>query len=121
MIYNINKFRHYLLGRRFTFHVDHVALLYLVQKQALTGKLARWMLLLQELDFAIQHWSGTKHVVADFLSQVDNGDNARWDDDDFPDAKILRITTRASQAETNFPDHCLVEMTYFLTTGLPPL
>ena len=36
MIYNINKFRHYLLGRKFTFHVDHAALLYLVEKQALT-------------------------------------------------------------------------------------
>ena len=41
MVYNINKFRHYLLGRKFTFHVDHFALLYLVSKQELTGKLAR--------------------------------------------------------------------------------
>ena len=49
MIYSINKFRHYLLGKKFTFHVDHVNLLYLVSKQALTGKLARWMLLLQDL------------------------------------------------------------------------
>ena len=46
MIYSINKFRHYLLGKKFTFHVGHAALLYLVSKQALTGKLARWMLLL---------------------------------------------------------------------------
>ena len=51
MVYNIAKFWHYLLGRRFTFHVDHSALLYLVNKQALTGWLARWMLLLQEFDF----------------------------------------------------------------------
>ena len=51
MIYNINKFWHCLLGRKFTFHVDHAALLYLVGKQALIGKLARWMLLLQEFDF----------------------------------------------------------------------
>ena len=55
MIYNINKFRHYLLGRKFTFYVDHMTLLYLVEKQALTGKLARWMLLLQEFEFTIQH------------------------------------------------------------------
>ena len=50
MIYSINKFWHYLLGRRFTFHVDHAALLYLVEKQALTGKLARWMILLFSID-----------------------------------------------------------------------
>ena len=103
------------------FHVDHAALLYLVEKQALTGKLARWMLLLQEFDFTIQHRSGTKHAVADFLSRVDNGDNVGRDDEDFPCADILRIATRASQVEMNFPDHWLVEMTYFLTTGLPPL
>ena len=55
MIYSINKFRHHLLGRKFTFHVDHSAPLYLVNKQALTGRLARWILLLQEFDFQIQH------------------------------------------------------------------
>ena len=46
MIYNINKFRHYLLEQKFTFRVDHATLLYLVEKQMFTGKLARWMLLL---------------------------------------------------------------------------
>ena len=40
MIYNITKLQHYLLGRRFTFHVDYSALLYLVNKQVLTGRLA---------------------------------------------------------------------------------
>ena len=55
MIYNINKFQHYLLGKKFTFHVDHATLLYLVSQQALIGKLAQWMLLLQEFDFDIQH------------------------------------------------------------------
>ena len=43
MIYNITKFRHYLLGRKFTFDVDHSTLFYLFDKQALTGLLARWM------------------------------------------------------------------------------
>ena len=32
MIYTINKFQHYLLGRKFTFHVDRATLLYLVEK-----------------------------------------------------------------------------------------
>ena len=39
-------------------NVDRSALLYLVNKQALTGRLARWMLLLQEFDFQIQHRLG---------------------------------------------------------------
>ena len=69
--------------------MDHAALLYLVEKQALTGKLARWMLLLQEFDVVIQHRPGTQHAVADFLSKLDNGEQVTKDDDDFPDADIL--------------------------------
>ena len=33
MVYNITKYRHYLLGRKFSFHVDHLTLLYLVSKE----------------------------------------------------------------------------------------
>ena len=55
MIYSVNKFRHYLLGKKFTFHVDHSKLIYLVPKASLIGKLARWSLLLQEFEFDIVH------------------------------------------------------------------
>ena len=54
MVY-ITKYRHYLLGRKFSFHVDHSALIYLVSKVSLIGKLARWTLLLQEFEFEIYH------------------------------------------------------------------
>ena len=91
MIYSINKFRHYLLGKKFTFHVDHATLLYLVSKQSLTRKLARWMLLLQEFDFHIHHRPSTQHAVADYLSGIENGAVAIEGDDDFPDGAILHI------------------------------
>ena len=55
LIFSITKFRHYLLGRKFTFHVDHAALLYIADKSSLTGKLA---LLLQEFTFDIVHRPG---------------------------------------------------------------
>ena len=71
MVYSINKFRHYLLGKKFTFHVDHSALLYLVSKQELTGKLARWTLLLQEFEFDILHRPRVQHAVADYLSRLE--------------------------------------------------
>ena len=41
MVYNVTKYCHNLLGRKFSFHVDHSALVYLVSKASLTGKLAR--------------------------------------------------------------------------------
>ena len=46
MVYNVTKYRHYLLGRKFSFHIDHSALLYLVSKASVTSKIARWALLL---------------------------------------------------------------------------
>ena len=55
MIYSITKFLHYLLGQKFSFHVDHSTLLYLVNKQALTSRLAQSMFVLHEFDFDIQH------------------------------------------------------------------
>jgi hypothetical protein len=53
MIYDVKKFRHYLLGNSFVFYVDHQALLYLVNKPRVTCQIARWLLLLQEFDFKV--------------------------------------------------------------------
>ena len=116
MIYNISKFRHYLLGRKFTFHIDHSALLYLVNKQALTGRLARWMLLLQEFDFQIQHRPGVQHAVGDYLSSLESGEPAEPTYDDLPDAGLFSVTTLPDDKE----DEWITEMTHFLSTGLPP-
>jgi hypothetical protein len=46
MVYLVQKYRHYLLGYKFTFHVDHDALKYMVNKPQLSGRIARWVLLL---------------------------------------------------------------------------
>jgi hypothetical protein len=32
MVYALNKYRHYLLGNKFVFFVDHIAFVYLVNK-----------------------------------------------------------------------------------------
>ena len=38
MVYAVNKFRHYLLGNKFIFYVDHLALQYLVNKPQVAGQ-----------------------------------------------------------------------------------
>ena len=42
MVYNVKKFQHYLLASRFSFFVEHQALLYLVNKTHTTGRISRW-------------------------------------------------------------------------------
>ena len=117
MIYNINKFWHYLLVRKFTFRVDNVALLYLVAKQSLSGELARWMLLLQEFDFQIHHRPGVQHTVANYLSRLELGEPADSTYDDLPDAHLFNLTTTTILDENK--EKWIRDMAHFLNTELP--
>jgi hypothetical protein len=51
MVYALQKFRQYLLGKHFNMFPDHLALKYLVNKLVLGGRIRRWLLLFQEFDF----------------------------------------------------------------------
>lgn len=55
MVYVLHKFHCYLLGNKFVFYVDHMALTYLVNKPQLSSKIAKWLLFFLEYDFIIIH------------------------------------------------------------------
>ena len=121
MIYNVNKFGHYLLGRKFTFHVNHSALLYLVSKQSLTDKLARWTLLLNEFEFNTIQRLGLQHAVANYLSRIDLGEPGIGVQHDFPDAQLFRVQAdNTTEVNDDTTDLWIMEMTIFLSTGLSP-
>ena len=78
------------------------------------------MLLLQEFDFDIQHCPGTHHAVADYLSQIENGDKAIHGYYNFPDRVILHIATSDIECNPTPPeDKWLMEMSVFLYTDVP--
>ena len=119
MIYSVNKFRHYLLGRKFTFHVDHSTLLYLVSKQELKGKLTRWTLLLQEFKFDILHRPRVQHAIVDCLSQLESGEEGTWIKDDFPNGQLFRVNTvPVAEMNDDTADAWITEMTIFLSTRI---
>ncbi len=70
MVVVLHKFRHYLLANRFVFYVDHMALVYLVNKPQVLGRIIRWLLLFLEYDFIILYKLGKTHVVAYTLSRL---------------------------------------------------
>ena len=71
VVYCFTKFRCYVLGRPLELIVDHSALLWLLKrKEPPTGKLARWVLLLQEYQYSVVHRPGKLHVLADALSRL---------------------------------------------------
>jgi hypothetical protein len=69
----VNYFRPYLYGKHFTIYTDHSALQWLLKlktiKNGLTGRMARWQLILQPYDYEIKYRPGTVNANADALSR----------------------------------------------------
>ncbi len=72
IVYVLHKFRHYLLGNKFMFYVDHMVLLYMVRKPQISKKITRWLLLFLEYDFLVIYKLWKSHYVADALSWMPN-------------------------------------------------
>jgi hypothetical protein len=70
MVYALHKFAHYLLDNWFVFYVDHAALIYLVNKLEIFGRIVRWLLLLLEYDFKIVYKLDRSHLMAYTLSRL---------------------------------------------------
>lgn len=68
-IYGLGKFRSYLGFAEFDAFTDSAALQTLRTNQNLSGKLARWSLLLSEFNYVLHHRPGTKHKNADGLTR----------------------------------------------------
>ena len=69
VIYACKKFRHYLLEYQIIFHTDHDSLKYLVNKPDLSGRIARWILLLQEFNYEVMVKPGKANTNANYLSR----------------------------------------------------
>jgi hypothetical protein len=67
MVYALNKFHHYLLRNKFIFYVDHMALLYLVQKPQVSRIIARWLFFFLEYVYSMVYKIGRSHLVASAL------------------------------------------------------
>ena len=91
IIYSVGKFRHYLLANHFAFYVDHQALIYLVNGPVVFGRIARLMLLLQEYDFEVVCKPSRRHVMADHLSPIENGEEPSGVHDQFQDASMFMV------------------------------
>ena len=64
------RFKHYLLGRRFTLRTDHNSLLWLKGFKNIEGQLARWIEELAVYSMETVHRPGKDHANADGLSII---------------------------------------------------
>ncbi len=58
------------MGNKFVLYVDHVALVYLVNKPQVSRRIIKWLLLFLEYNFTIMYKPGKTHVVIDALSRL---------------------------------------------------
>jgi len=91
MVYALQKFRHYLLGNKVVFFVDHMALTYLVNKPQASSRVTRWLLLFTEYDFSVVYKPGKTHGIADALSRTAYAEPPIGVPDSTPDASLFYV------------------------------
>lgn len=69
VVFFLKQFRQYLLGRRFVVRTDHAALRWLRRTPEPIGQQSRWLEVLEEFNFTVEHRPGKKHTNADALSR----------------------------------------------------
>ena len=102
-------FRHYLLGRKFTFVTDHRALQWLHSFKGPDGMTARWLEKLASFDYDVRHRPGKSIDHADGLSRSPpSAVNAILNEDDSLDVDRSydeAFREHSPSPTTNFDDH----------------
>ncbi len=71
VVWAIQYFKVYIYGRKFLVYTDHKALKWLLDLPEPSGRLARWVIKLQEHDMEIKYRVGKENSDADALSRMD--------------------------------------------------
>jgi hypothetical protein len=82
VVFALEKFRHYLDGNQFELITDHCPLCYIRNKEKLSPRLHRWVVVFSEFDFVIKHKKGKLNSDADCLSRAPIQDPIPEQDDE---------------------------------------
>jgi hypothetical protein len=89
MVYPLQKYIKYMLGKHLEMSTEHSSLTYLINKPVLGGRICRWLLLFQEFNFEVVMNPGRLNVGPYHLSRITNGEEPINLEDNFPDAQFF--------------------------------
>ena len=72
VIEGFGKYHTYLYGNHTTVITDHQALEHVFKNPKITGRIARWSILLQNYDFTVKYKKGKFNANADAISRLEN-------------------------------------------------
>ena len=93
VVWATSHFRPYLFGKPFHLVTDHEPLKWIMTTTKLTGKLARWSLLLLEYDFTVEHRKGVENTIADCLSRYSLPSDAGAPSMEWSKGEIMPVAT----------------------------
>jgi hypothetical protein len=70
IVWAVDKFSRYVIGRHFIIETDHKPLSLLKKSGVTNGRLLRWSLALQDFNFSVMPISGAVNFEADVLSRL---------------------------------------------------
>jgi hypothetical protein len=112
MVYALQKFRHYLLGKHFKMFTNHSDLKYLVNKPIFWGGIiCRWLLMFPEFDFEVIVKPGKLNERLDHLLRITNGEEPMNIEEIFLDAQLFLV---------QIVDEYFTDIIQYLSTGTTP-
>ena len=110
VVHFVRHFRPYLYGRQFLVRTDHASLKWLFRFKEPEGQLARWLDVLNEYKFTIEHRAGKNHGNADGLSRQPCRQCGRTDDDPEEDSDQEAPRVRAIHLQPAYTEAQLADL-----------
>ena len=94
VVFSVQKLRHYILMRSTKVVTNSNPMAFLLSHRILTGKYARWVVILQEFDLEFVTPKSKKGLaLAELISELPTGSQDPPVNDDFPDEHLFSITS----------------------------